>query len=89
MYYIDQVGGAVDLVIADLVMPEMGGKALTEQLAERYPKIPVVWMSGHPREIETQNSAASKARAFLQKPVSPHRLLQMVSQVLPHQASSR
>jgi PAS domain S-box-containing protein len=89
LYYIDQVGGAIDVVIADLVMPEMGGHTLTEQLAERYPNIPVVWMSGHPREIENHNSAANKARAFLQKPVSPHRLLQVISQVLHRQASSR
>ncbi|HEU5304567.1 MAG TPA: PAS domain S-box protein, partial [Gemmatimonadales bacterium] len=89
LYYIEQVGGAVDLVVADLVMPEMGGHELTEELARRYPRIPVIWMSGHPREIQPPRAAAEKARAFLQKPISPLLLLETVSQVLQRRSSPR
>lgn len=80
--YIEEVGGAVDLVLADIVMPEMGGRVLTERLAERYPGLPVVWMSGHPREVGSHDSAARHVRAFLQKPISSHHLLQTVEEVL-------
>jgi CheY-like chemotaxis protein len=82
LYYLDQIGGAVDAVLTDLVMPGMGGHELTEELSRRYPKIPVIWMSGHPREIESRDGPVEKAHAFLQKPVPPHILLQVISQVL-------
>ena len=87
--YISQVGGVVDLVLTDLVMPTIGGQELTDHLARRYPNISVVWMSGHPREIASRDAHASHARAFLQKPVSPHHLLHTVDQVLQRQASRR
>ena len=89
LYYISQVGGAVDLVLTDLVMPHMGGNELTGELARRYPNISVVWMSGHPKEIESREAHVGHARAFLQKPVSPHQLLQTVAQVLHSQASRK
>ncbi|HEU4682614.1 MAG TPA: response regulator, partial [Gemmatimonadales bacterium] len=82
LYYLEQVGGAVDLVITDLVMPVMSGHQLTEELARRYPSIPVIWMSGHPREIEVRHSVEDTAAAFIQKPVPPHVLLQTAAQVL-------
>jgi PAS domain S-box-containing protein len=82
IYYLEQVGGSVDLVLTDLVMPVMGGHELTEELAKRYPSIPVIWMSGHPREIESRHSRTDMASGFAQKPVSPQVLLQTVSQVL-------
>jgi PAS domain S-box-containing protein len=89
LYYLEQVGGAVDLVIADLVMPEMSGQALTEELSRRYPNIPVIWMSGHPREIDTHQGGTIRAQAFMQKPVSPHELLHLVSQVLQRGVGKR
>jgi CheY-like chemotaxis protein len=89
LYYIEQVGGAVDLVLADLVMPVLGGHELTDELARRYPAIPVIWMSGHPREVEARRSTVGKARASLQKPVPPHLLLQTVAQVLQKKEGKR
>ena len=88
LYYIEQVGGSIDLVLTDLVTPVMGGHQLTEELARRYSKIPVVWMSGHPREIETSDSRPDRANVFLQKPVPPQVLLETVAQVL-HRTMSR
>ena len=87
LYYVEQVGGSVDLVIMDLVMPVMGGYELTEQLARRYPRIPVIWMSGHPREVESQQTGPGHASAFLQKPVAPHILLETVAEVLHRQTT--
>jgi PAS domain S-box-containing protein len=89
LYYMEQVGGSVDLVVADLVMPVMGGHQLTEELARRYPSIPIIWMSGHPREIEFRHSSADSTHAFMQKPVPPHLLLQTISQVLHRNSAQR
>ena len=72
--YLEQMGGSVDLMITDLVMPVMGGRELTEEVRLRYPDLLVVWMSGHPREVELRSADLTKDPAFLQKPI-PHRVL--------------
>jgi two-component system, cell cycle sensor histidine kinase and response regulator CckA len=79
---LEQVGGSVDLVITDLVMPGMGGRELTSELRRRYPNLSIVWMSGHPREIEFRSAEQSEAVAFLQKPIPPQLLSETVAQVL-------
>jgi two-component system cell cycle sensor histidine kinase/response regulator CckA len=80
--HLDQVGGAVDLVIVDVVMPVMGAGELTEELARRYPDISVVWMSGHPREVEMRSADPLKDLPFLQKPIPPRVLSDTIDQVL-------
>jgi two-component system cell cycle sensor histidine kinase/response regulator CckA len=77
-----EVGGAVDLVITDLVMPGMGGRVLGQELARRYPGLPLVWMSGHPRDVEFPRETPGHENPFLMKPVSPGALLETVSRVL-------
>jgi two-component system, cell cycle sensor histidine kinase and response regulator CckA len=86
LYYLEEVGGSIDLVLTDLVMPVMDGYDLTEELARRYSKVPVIWMSGHPREAETRHSSA-EPDAFLQKPIPLQILLQTVAQTLHRQVS--
>src|SRR4051794_17178681 len=79
---LQEVGGAVDLVITDLVMPGMGGRVLSEELSRRYPALSIMWMSGHPRDVEFPREVPGPERAFLMKPVAPEALLETVTQVL-------
>jgi two-component system, cell cycle sensor histidine kinase and response regulator CckA len=79
---LEEVGGAVDLVITDLVMPGMGGRVLGRELARRYPKLPLVWMSGHSRDMEFPRELPGKELYFLMKPVTPTLLLDTVARVL-------
>ena len=79
---LEEIGGAVDLVITDLVMPGVGGVQLARELALRYPDLPLVWMSGHPREKEFPREMPGKYQTFLMKPVPPDVLLDTVSRVL-------
>ena len=85
---LDEIGGAVDLVLVDLVMPGMGGVQLGQELARRYPDLPLVWMSGHPLEIEFPRGTPGKGQPFLLKPVAPDALLDTVAQVLEKAARS-
>ena len=85
---LQEVGGAVNLVISDLVMPGMGGRALGEELARRYPGIPLVWISGHPRDVEFPRDLPGYEHPFLMKPVSPEVLLETVSRTLQDTAAS-
>jgi two-component system cell cycle sensor histidine kinase/response regulator CckA len=82
---LEQVGGSIDLVIADVVMPVMGGRELSEEIERRYPAIPLIWMSGHPREEALPPRSVSD-QPFLQKPISSELLLQTVAQVLDRQS---
>jgi two-component system, cell cycle sensor histidine kinase and response regulator CckA len=79
---LEEIGGAIDLVVTDVVMPGMGGPQLSRELAQRYPAIPVVWMSGHPGEVEFPDELNGKYKAFLLKPVPYDTLLETVARIL-------
>jgi PAS domain S-box-containing protein len=81
---VEEVGGAIDLVVTDSVMPGMGGRQLARELARRYPDIPLIWMSGHSRESQLQGPPheVSADQPFLHKPVAPDALLDTVAGVL-------
>jgi len=79
---LEEVAGAVSLVITDIVMPGMGGGQLVRELGRRYPAIAVIWMSGHPRESELHAGDVAPSHVFLHKPVAPAVLLDTVAEVL-------
>ena len=80
-----EIGGAVDLTITDLVMPGMSGRELTAELIRRHPDLPVLWMSGHPRDVGLR--AAEADQPFLQKPIAADSLLAAVRTALESRAS--
>jgi two-component system, cell cycle sensor histidine kinase and response regulator CckA len=82
LHELEEVGGAVNLVLTDIVMPGMGGRQLAAELSRRYRKIPIVWMSGHARETEQHTGKLSRDEAFLQKPIIADTLLETVAQVI-------
>jgi FixJ family two-component response regulator len=82
------VGGSIDLVVTDLVMPRMGGRQLIDELSRRHAALAVVWMSGHPRDVGFPQGVP-KGQPFLQKPIPPDILIAAVEQALQHQASRR
>ena len=84
---LEEVGGAVNLVLTDIVMPGMGGRQLAAELSRKYRLIPIVWMSGHARESELQRGELSRDEPFLQKPVTADMLLETVAQVIEKNAT--
>ena len=60
---------AVDLVVTDIVMPDIGGPELAERLAALRPGIPVLFMSGYPGGA-TEDLEGREGVPFLQKPFS-------------------
>jgi two-component system cell cycle response regulator len=59
-----------DAVIADIVMPEMDGIALTKALSKHYQSLPVMNITGHTEQYSAENAIASGAREFISKPFS-------------------
>lgn len=78
--------GKVDLVIADLVMPQCNGNELIQRLKEIAPWVPAVLLSGTTRHFD----AASHADAFLPKGAcTPQELLERVRTLLVRKRGPR
>jgi CheY-like chemotaxis protein len=86
---LDEIGGGIDVLITDLVMPEMGGAELVEEIAQRHSDLPIIWMSGHPREGEVPRDRHDRIQPFLMKPIAPDALLDTVARVLSGQSTER
>jgi two-component system, cell cycle sensor histidine kinase and response regulator CckA len=71
----------VDLVLTDVVMPQMTGFELARQLSERAPGSKILYMSGY-RDHVVDGAPAEPPKAFLQKPFAPDTLLAKVREVL-------
>jgi two-component system cell cycle sensor histidine kinase/response regulator CckA len=60
--------GHVDLVVSDVVMPEMDGPTLCEKLRQEQPDIKVIFISGYAEDAFRRHLAENKDFMFLQKP---------------------
>ena len=80
-------GDSVDMVITDLVMPEMGGAELIAQLRAEQPTLPVMFISGYSRDVGKARGAAEDA-PFLQKPFSMDTLVRTVRETLDRARSA-
>ncbi len=60
--------GSIDLLLTDVVMPEMNGRELAEQLVERRPGLAILFMSGYSPESVFRDGYLDEGAAYLQKP---------------------
>jgi two-component system, NtrC family, nitrogen regulation response regulator NtrX len=73
---------APDLVLLDILMPGMDGITALKGLRDRYPDLPVVMMSGIASIERAVQATKLGAADFLEKPLSPERLLVTVERAL-------
>ena len=74
--------GVPDLVLTDLLMPEMGGIELAEQVYGRWPALPLLFMSGYSAEVLDDLMHLGAAGELLQKPFTAPELLAAVQLAL-------
>jgi two-component system cell cycle sensor histidine kinase/response regulator CckA len=74
--------GSIDLLIADLVLPDVNGIALADRLLKIRPGVPVLWVSGYAGGELICDASDDQNRAFLHKPFTSHELTSMVRQIL-------
>jgi len=67
---IEQNGAEVDLVVSDVVMPEMDGPTLLRELRRRRPELKVIFISGYAEEAFKKNLPEGERFTFLPKPFS-------------------
>jgi two-component system, cell cycle sensor histidine kinase and response regulator CckA len=75
-------GGDVDLVLTDVVLPDLATGEFARRVDERHPGVPLLYMSAYEREDVVQRSLIGKDDPFLQKPFTADELMQGVGQVL-------
>jgi two-component system cell cycle sensor histidine kinase/response regulator CckA len=74
--------GQPDLLLTDLMMPGMGGAELARRLRERWPGLPILFMSGYSVEDLRRQGATGLERVTIQKPFTPDALVTSVSVAL-------
>ncbi|GKS59238.1 hypothetical protein YTPLAS18_27650 [Nitrospira sp.] len=72
----------IDLVLTDIVMPQMGGRELAGHLRGRWPDSKVMFMSGYTDDEIVRHGISSASLDFLPKPFTPYMLASRVRKVL-------
>ena len=90
----EQRPGEFDLMVTDVVMPQMSGRQLAERLAPLQPKMKVLFMSGHTEDAVLRHGVENALVTMIQKPFTPVALAHRVRAVLDgdapgHQSRSR
>jgi CheY-like chemotaxis protein len=72
--------GAMDVLVTDVVMPNLSGIELAEKMMDDYPAIGVVLLSGYTAETLDLARVTARGATFVPKPVTSNQLLQAVLQ---------
>jgi FixJ family two-component response regulator len=85
MRIVSESPGDINLLITDLVMPEMSGLDLMKSLTSLCPELKCLFMSGYSGNVITQEGVLEEGVNFIQKPFSRHELADKVREALDSQ----
>ncbi len=74
--------GDLDLVVTDVVMPDMNGREVAQQLALLRPKSRIVFMSGYTADVIAHRGVLDTGVEYLQKPFTPESLARKIRETL-------
>lgn len=79
---VEEYKGNIDLLVTDVVMPEMNGRELAEKILEIKPDIKCLFMSGYATDMITNRGALPEGTHFIQKPFSTRELASKVKDIM-------
>jgi PAS domain S-box-containing protein len=82
LHVLERERGAVQLLVTDVVMPEMGGRELAERALRVSPGLPVLYVSGYAPDPALVHEVEDAEVHFLEKPYTPLGLARKVREVL-------
>ncbi len=83
----EQHQGEIHLVLTDVVMPQMSGRALAERLAQVRPEIRILYMSGYTDNAIIHHGVLDPGTQFIGKPFDTVNLTRKVREVLDEDRS--
>ena len=86
---IDGHDGSIDLVVSDVVMPEMDGPALLKELRKRSPNLKIIFVSGYAEEAFAKSLPEGGQFEFLAKPFTLKQLIAKVKDTMADGTQSR
>ena len=78
----EEHAGEIHLLITDVIMPEMNGHELAQQLQSLYPTVKCIFMSGYTANVIAHHGVLDKGAHFLQKPFSRRDMATIVRKAL-------
>ena len=85
---INRERGRVDLILTDVLMPDLGGREMVAKVRDRWPHIKAIFMSGYSEDAVSLRGVLEKNSAFIEKPFTPGQLAAKVNEVLGEPAPS-
>jgi len=82
MEALEQENGAVDLVVSDVVMPEMDGPTLLKTMRGRNPDLKIIFVSGYAEDAFEKSLPENQQFAFLPKPFTLSQLVAAVKETM-------
>ena len=74
--------GSIDLLVTDVVMPELSGRDLARELRASRPQLKVLYMSGYTDDAVLRQGMLEPGAEFLQKPFRPDDLARRIRDLL-------
>ena len=74
--------GPIDVLITDVVMPNMGGREVADHIQKLYPDVRILYISGYTDDAIVRHGVLTERANFLQKPFTPMLLSLKVREVL-------
>jgi two-component system cell cycle sensor histidine kinase/response regulator CckA len=72
----------IDVLVTDVIMPNMSGIELAEEMMDRYPRLSVVLLSGYTAETLDLERVTARGAKFVPKPLTSNQLLEAVQKAM-------
>jgi two-component system cell cycle sensor histidine kinase/response regulator CckA len=82
MEALEEKNGAIDLVVSDVVMPEMDGPTLLKEMRARNPNLKIIFVSGYAEDAFEKSLPENEQFAFLPKPFTLTQLVAAVKETM-------